>query len=47
MNTLIFLGMFAVCFGGTIAILLSPWGQKGMNEYEFLTQQKYFIYILR
>ena len=28
MNTLIFLGMFAVFFGVTIAILLSPWGQK-------------------
>ena len=33
MNTLIFLGMFAVFFGVTIAILLSPWGQKWMNEY--------------
>ena len=33
MNTLIFLGMFTVFFGVKIAILLSPWGQKWMNEY--------------
>ena len=29
MNTLIFLGMFTVFFGVTIAILLSPWGRNG------------------
>lgn len=48
MDALFFLGVVTVLFGIVFAVLLSPKGRSGLiNIVKFLTQHKYFIYILR